>query len=215
MMGLRWRRVQKLVVSSGDFEDLRFVAKHVLQGMGLLTRLLHVKIIRTLLKPLDDHLLSLSEPRSLIMIVHGDGGRLVGGQGKDGTRLLVDNDWFGVYDQFLDVFALGCETAGFFDQYRLARRCTNFIGYAGKVQFFIGSALAERAAKDALARIGNCVAHATILDKKLIGALTAEYVAVMKKLNETPARPVDQTRLTLALLEAQIQDLRAFEGGQA
>jgi len=150
----------------------------------------------------------------MIMIVHGENGKLVGAS-ANGANQLVDNDWFGTFDHFLDVFALGCETAGFFEQYRLSRRCTNFVGYEGKVRFFVGSAIARAAAEDLLKAIGKGLTQAAVLDQGLVPMLTAEYTNTMRKLNETPSRPRDQIRLTQALLEAQIQDLRAYQGAQA
>jgi hypothetical protein len=207
-------RARRLLVSADGFDDLKYICRHVLAGVGWYARLARWKFIGTLSRPLDYHLRKLIEPRSMVMIVHGDNGKLVGGT-ANGIKKLVDNDWFGTYDHFLDVFALGCETAAFFEQYRLSRRCTNFIGYEGKVRFFLGSAVAKSAAEEALRAIGRSLSESDVLDHTLVSKLTEDYTRVMKKLSQTPARPQDEIRLTLALLEAQIQDLRSYQGAQA
>lgn len=208
------KRAQRLIVSERGFDDLKYICRHVLNGIGWYNRIARIRYIPSLAKPLDHHLQLLDEPRSVVLIVHGDSGKLVGGRSENVLK-LVDNDWFGGFDQLVDVFAFGCETAGFFEQYRLSRRCTNFVGYAGKIRFFTGSAVSRNAAEELFEAVGRCVARAAVLDESLVAALTQEYTDVMKRLRDTPSRPRDQVRLSLALLEAQIQDLRCFQGGQA
>lgn len=198
-----WER-RHVLVTERRFDDLRLITGKLKRGIGLWRAVRRVITQATLRKPLDEVLRWAEAPRRLLLVAHGHQGRLVAAR-EAGVDKFVDTDWWGEFDERVDVIAFGCESFDFVKTYDLARRCGSFVGFREKVRFYTGSKLGREALERVCRNVAELFMADASVDDAFVEKLRGLYDALIKEYGRGSTDFA--RRLVLIELERQLESL--------